>query len=351
MPVIPTFFSSLMGLFQKSARGTALIAALSIFFMANWTVLAGAENPPTKASQDKAAEKKKTGAADDEEKIPDPENLNVTTGDGVRILMTFYPSNRGKEAVPVILLHQFQGNRAEYKPLAKLLQDKGFAVIVPDLRGHGDSTKQNRGNRESTLNASKMSVENFRLMVEQDMYAIKEFLWERNNNKELNLNKLCVVGAEMGASVALNFAAFDAVGYGDSDRGPYYGTLQLGRFVKALVLLSPEMAYKGLSFPAAQLEDQKKTLPVLILVGKDDPKSLDEADRVAKFFKRAAPKEQTDTTYFFQKLDGKLQGTKLLEVKKLSVSEQMIYPFLKLRLLDSDQAKDWTWKSLKKPHE
>jgi hypothetical protein len=50
-------------------------------------------------------------------------------------------------------------------------------------------------------------------------------------------------------------------------------------------------------------------------------------------------------------LDGKLQGTKLLEVKKLSVSEQMIYPFLKLRMLDSDDAKDWTWKALKKPHE
>jgi alpha-beta hydrolase superfamily lysophospholipase len=337
---------------QRIARGAALTVAVSIICMANWTVLAGAENPPAKAPQDKtAAEKKKTGVGGDEEKIPDPENLSVTTGDGVRISITFYPSNRGKEAVPVILLHQFQGNRADYKELALLLQSKGFAVIVPDLRGHGDSTKQNRGDRETTLSAAKMSVENFRLMVEQDMYAIKEFLWERNNNKELNLNKLCVVGAEMGASVALNFAAFDAVGYGDSDRGAYYGTLQLGRFVKALVLLSPEMSYKGLSFPAAPLEDQKKTLPVLILAGKDDPKSLDEADRVAKFFKRPAPKEQTKTTYFFQKLDGKLQGTKLLEVKKLSVSEQMIYPFLKLRMLDSDDAKDWTWKALKKPHE
>lgn len=155
----------------------------------------------------------------------------------------------------------------------------------------------------------------------------------------------------MGASVAMNFTAFDALGYGDSDRGPYYGTLQLGRFVKALALLSPEVSYRGLPMPAAQLEELRKSLPVLILVGKDDPKPLDEAERVSKFFKRIPPENQTDTTWFYQRLNTKLQGTKLLEVKDLAVSKEIIYPFLKLRMLDADQAKDWTWKSLKKPHE
>jgi hypothetical protein len=72
---------------------------------------------------------------------------------------------------------------------------------------------------------------------------------------------------------------------------------------------------------------------------------------VSKFFKRLPPKKQTDTTWFYQRLNTKLQGTKLLEVKDLAVSEEIIYPFLKLRMLDADQAKDWTWKALKKPHE
>ena len=70
------------------------------------------------------------------------------------------------------------------------------------------------------------------------MKAVKDFLWERNNAGELNIDKLCVVGAEMGASVALNFALADALDQ-DSNRvlRPDY---KLGRFVKALVLISPE---------------------------------------------------------------------------------------------------------------
>ena len=50
----------------------------------------------------------------------------------------------------------------------------------------------------------------FKAMVTCDMEAVKKFLWERNNAGELNIDKLCVVGAEMGASVAVNFALADA---------------------------------------------------------------------------------------------------------------------------------------------
>jgi hypothetical protein len=223
---------------------------------------------------------------------------------------------------------------------------------VPDLRGHGDSTKQKLGGTEYTLSAAKLPVDQYRFMVEKDMYAVKEFLWEKNNAKELNLNKLCVIGAEMGASVALNFTSLDATGYmklGDSDRGPFYGPLQLGLFVKALVLLSPEVTFKGLPL-APFSEDIRKNIPVLILVGKEDPKSLDEAERVAKIFKRAEPKKAEDTTYFFRTLDTKLQGTKLLEPKTLN-TDRMISQFLDLRLVQADDAKNWTWKTLKKPHE
>jgi alpha-beta hydrolase superfamily lysophospholipase len=294
------------------------------------------------AKKDPKAEKGK-------DKPAPPADLNVTTSDGVRLAITYYPSNRGREAVPILLLHMSKGSRTDYKYLASELQQQGFAVIVPDLRGHGDSTQQKLGGNEYTLSAAKLPVEQYKYMVEKDMYAVKEFLWEKNNAKELNLNKLCVIGAEMGASVAVNFTAFDAAGYGDSDRGPYYGPLQLGLFVKALVLLSPEVSFKGL--PLAPLPgDLRKTLPVLILVGKEDPKSLNEAERVSKLFKRIDPKKAEDTTYFFRTLDTKLQGTKLLEPKTLN-TDRIILQFLDLRLVQSDEVKNWTWKALKKPHE
>ena len=45
----------------------------------------------------------------------------------------------------MILLHGFKGSRKDFTQkdgLAAFLQEKlGCAVIVPDLRGHGDSTR------------------------------------------------------------------------------------------------------------------------------------------------------------------------------------------------------------------
>ncbi len=242
-----------------------------------------------------------------------------------------------------------KGNRTDYKYLADSLQSQGYAVIVPDLRGHGESTKQTVGGVEYTLSAAKLPVEQYKFMVERDMYAVKEFLWQKNNAKELNLNKLCVIGAEMGASVAMNFTAFDAMGYGDSDRGPYYGPLQLGLFVKALVLLSPDVSFKGLPL-APFSEEIRRNIPVLILVGKDDAKSFGEAERVSKIFRRIPPKKPEDTTFFFNTLNTKLQGTHLLEPKTLN-ADKMIFQFLQLRLVQADEAKNWTWKPLKKPYE
>jgi hypothetical protein len=89
----------------------------------------------------------------------------------------------------------------------------------------------------------------------------------------------------------------------------------------------------------------------LILVGKEDPKSNDEAERVSKLFKRVTPKKREDKTYFYFPLETKLQGTKLLETKTLGAADNLIFPFLQLRLKDSDQVKEWNWKVLKKPHE
>jgi alpha-beta hydrolase superfamily lysophospholipase len=304
-------------------------------------------DPDAKTADDT---KKNAKAGKEKEKIPDPEEQTLVTSDGVRLALTYFPSNRGREAIPVVLLHMFKGTRADYKTLALALQEKGYAVVVPDLRGHGGSTKQKVAGTEYVLNAAKMPVDQYKLMIDKDMYAVKEFLWEKNNAKELNLNKLCVVGAEMGASVAMNFAVFDSLGYGDSDRGPYYGTLQLGQFVKSIVLLSPEVSFKGL--PLAPMQNElRKNIPVLIIVGKQDAKSHDEAERVSKIFKRIPPKLDEDRTYFFKPLDTKLQGTKLLDSKSLEVTDKLLFPFLQLRLKDADEVKDWGWKPLKKPHE
>ncbi len=74
--------------------------------------------------------------------------------------------------------------------------------MVPDLRGHGGSTKFQNGGQLTVLQAAgKDQLQN---MFQYDVEACRIFLQSKKN---VNIDKLCVVGAEMGAVVALNYAA------------------------------------------------------------------------------------------------------------------------------------------------
>ena len=188
-------------------------------------------------------------AAAEEKKIAEPEDVTLQTGDGIELAATYYPGNKGKQTIPIVLLHGWKQKRTEFKELAPALQKLGYAVVVPDLRGHGGSTRIKRARKEDSIDVAKMTSpaqfgRQAGLMVTEDLVAVKDFLWDKNNAGELNIDKLCIIGAEMGASVALNFAAYDAAGY---DKGTvFYGPLKLARFVKVLVLISPKWAFPGL---------------------------------------------------------------------------------------------------------
>jgi pimeloyl-ACP methyl ester carboxylesterase len=314
-----------------------------------WWGLAGTavcqEEKPTRQAERKGGK--------DEEKIPKPEDLELQTGDGLQLALTYYPGLKGKQSIPIVLLHGWKGSRNDYKDLAPSLQALGYAVIVPDLRGHGESTHIKGARRDQPLDAAKMPPSQFGLMVAEDMKAVKDFLWARNNDGELNIDKLCVVGADMGASVALNFAMRDAMAQDDNRvQRPGY---KLGRFVKAMVLISPELTFRGLpvrdaaAYPAVQQD-----IAMLILVGKQDHKAAEEAKRIYGLFKSSHPEPTGDDkgdkqTLFFVKLDTSLQGTKLLD-PKFNV-QGFIADFIDRRLVKSDESRDWTWKERKFPYE
>ncbi len=290
---------------------------------------------------------------DKAEEIPKPEDLVLRTGDGVQLAVTYYPGAKGKETIPIVLLHGLNQSRTEYKDLAPALQALGYAVAAPDLRGHGESTRKRGANKGDKLDVAKMAPAQFGLMVREDMKAVKDFLWERNNAGQLNLDKLCIVGADMGASVALNFAAYDAAGYGSG--AVYYGPLKLGRFVKALVLISPNGSSPGLPLAqAARNPTVQRNIAMLILVGKEDAKEMAEAKRVHGLFKNShlepTGEDKNDKkTLFFWPLPTSLQGTKLLD-PKFNV-QGLIADFIYRRLLKSEESREWTWKERKFPHE
>ena len=324
-------------------QGIQWLVVLSV--MAFWSG-AGGFTATCALAADKAAKQEKS----EKEEIPSPEDLALQTRDGMGLALTYYPSGKGKQTIPVVLLHVWKQNRNDYKELAAVLQARGYAVIVPDLRGHGESTRQTGARGDATLKAASMPSGQFAAMVTRDMEAIKRFLWEKNNAGALNIDKLCVVGAEMGASVALNFALADAM---DQDRNrvprPEY---KLGRFVKALVLISPELSFRGLPIRAGDTR-LIPNVALLILVGRKDVKALAEATRLYGIFEKFHPEPTGDNaterrTLFFGKLDTSLQGTKLLD-RKFNLSA-IIAEFISLRLVKSEESKDWSWRERKFPH-
>ena len=147
---------------------------------------------------------------------PDPEEIDLATEDGLQMKATYFPGTKGEESIPVILLHGFKGNRKDFtheQELTAFLQEKlGCAVIVPDLRGHGDSTKIKVGKLITKIDAKKRQPQ-IAAMVTEDLRAVKDYLWKKNNEKKLNLGKLTVIGVEEGAALALRYTAYDAVGY------------------------------------------------------------------------------------------------------------------------------------------
>lgn len=253
-------------------------------------------------------------------KLPPPQNVGLKpTADGVQLSATFYPSplekEQAKEAVPVILLHQFKGSRTDFDSLAIELQKLNCAVLVPDLRGHGQSTKQvMRDGKEKTIDPALMNKQDFEAMVQYDVEACKSFLMEKNNAKQLNIDKLCVVGAEMGAALAVNWA--------DRDWSwPVLTTGKQGQDVKAVVLLSPTWSFKGLAItPAATNRDFTGKLSWMVVVGDQGTKEPGEAKRLKQALEHAVP---TNATAGNPKLDYRetktsLQGTKLLGVGNLA---------------------------------
>jgi pimeloyl-ACP methyl ester carboxylesterase len=289
------------------------------------------------------------------------EDVVRRTRDGVQLAMTYYAGvtggeveqGMGKKTIPVVLLHGLKQNRNGYKDLALALQKAGYAVIVPDLRGHGGSTRLVGAGRDTTLDVAKMTPGQFGLMVTQDMRTVKDFLWQKNNDKELNIDKLCIVGFEMGTSVAMNFAMFDAV---EQERNPVpRSDYKIGCFVKGLVLVSPELAFRGLpTRKAAFYPYVQRDIATMLVVGKQDAKAESEAKRLHSILAKVRSEPEGDEnldqqTLFFNEFDTKLQGMKLLDPKFNLAA--VIDKFLQRRLVKADAARNWTWKERKYPYE
>lgn len=271
---------------------------------------------------------------------------SLTTKDGVQLKVTYYPSNAGEQAVPVVLLHDYNESRAVMEPLATMLHNPppelasdlppgppmaARAVVNVDLRGHGDSkTAFDDAGGAVELDANGFKVGDFQDMVLYDLEAVRAFLLAENDAGRLNLNKLCLVGTGMGANVALTYAARDwAI--------PPLAARKQGQDVKALVLISPRRSFKGLvaaeplKFPPVQQD-----LSVYFAYGTGDAKLAKECETMVKVFEKyhpAPPREQaaTQQDFFVFAPATQRQGSDLLNSEEFALAPRIV-EFIEMRL-------------------
>jgi alpha-beta hydrolase superfamily lysophospholipase len=268
---------------------------------------------------------------------PKLQKLTLETKDGVQLYVEYVPGTpprdgSAKDVVPVVLLHMAKGSGADWKPLVPALVRAGHAVIVPDLRGHGQSTEVKRGGQSGTIDQATMRKSDFDAMVRLDMERIKKFIISENNAGKLNLRKLCVVGAELGAAVAVNWAALDW-------SWPPLATGPQGQDVNGLVLITPIWSHKGTTIvPATKTPAVQGSISTMIIVGAKDSANMNDARRLyqilQKYHDEPPPNQAAQKKDLFFITPGtSLQGTKMLGEKSLGV-EKAVLEFIQLRLVN-----------------
>lgn len=145
------------------------------------------------------------------------ETVIIITKDGVRLVGDYYPA--GAENVSaVLLLHMMPATKKSWADFAEKLNEAGINALAIDLRGHGDSLNKSDGtylNYKNFSNAEHQSSMH-------DVEASVDFL------KQKGVKKIFVIGASIGANLALQYAAEH------SD-------------IRAAILLSPGLDYRGVA--------------------------------------------------------------------------------------------------------
>lgn len=214
-------------------------------------------------------------AAKKEDPALKPRVVTLTTRDGLKLRAQYFPSDKGKAAIPVMLVHEWGGQGSPYVRLATSLRDAGCAVLITDYRGHGGSREQMdvRGNPVS-LDPGAMRRLDAMAVINSDLEAAKSFLKDENDQGKLNLNALAVIGVREGALLAAHWTVADW-------RFPSLGAKKQGQDVKVLILVSPEKNFKGIAIDPTLRDISLIQLPTMIVAGSDS-REASEAERIAR---------------------------------------------------------------------
>ncbi len=224
---------------SKSPAGTTAAPApsgpMDLFKMAS-------ENTAKqKAAAEEGAAKKDKGK-DGEIEIPPPELLTLQS-DGINIMAALFKSPNAEDPelakviVPIILIHDWGGSMNDMGPLAQYLQSVGHTVIVPDLRGHGQSiTMENNPQKLDYRDFNRAQI----ATVTKDIEQCKRKLITFNNEGKLNISMLSVLAVgdmcPMATAWTLKDWSYQNV-----------GSIKQGKDVQSLILVSPPRKFQQAS--------------------------------------------------------------------------------------------------------
>lgn len=207
---------------------------------------------------------------------PDP--VTFTTPDAAHVIISanFYKADV-ENAPAVILIHQRGSNKEAWGPFIDKILARGYNVLAFDVRGHGGSTKKTDGSVVGQPEQGQWWE------CKKDAQAAIDFLLTKGINKD----KIAVIGASVGASVATYAASENAR-------------------IKGVIMLSPVMSIDpAVAQAAASLGDRK----VFIYYSKGDTRGGNEES--AKQF--AA--QMTESPPVMHAFDGSDHGMAMLGKK------------------------------------
>lgn len=180
------------------------------------------------------------------------DKVTLKTEDGVMIVGSW------REAVPrrgaALLLHMMPADRGSYATLQESLAEKGISSLAIDLRGHGES------------NVSEKGMLDYRDFADGDHQASREDVetamrWLADVTG-LDDSGLAVVGASIGANLAISYAAAHPA-------------------VKRIVALSPGLDYRGITM-MGPVKGLGRDQELLLVASREDKESADAVEKLAE---------------------------------------------------------------------
>ena len=185
-------------------------------------------------------------------------NYTITTSDNQLIQAYLsYPKSKQKGYPTIILLHSIGRSSKPWVPLQRDLNNIGFAVLRLDFRGHGKSVFNSKFQQRSWITYKHADFAKYPTDVIEVINKIKK------ETKKANFDNYAIIGSDIGANTAVLLAK------------------ELPTKPKALVLVSPQMSFKGLYIPIAMTE--LGNTPILAISSKTNNRFMQEQEKLSRF--------------------------------------------------------------------